>query len=85
LVLLSGHLGPVVFFYHLCNGIRHLSWDVGYRAAMPIATVMPTSPRQWSVRALRCHTVMNCTKTCPKGLNPALAIANTKHMMAERG
>jgi succinate dehydrogenase / fumarate reductase iron-sulfur subunit len=28
---------------------------------------------------------MNCTKTCPKGLNPARAIANTKRMMAERG
>ena len=23
----------------------------------------------------RCHTIMNCTKTCPKGLNPGLAIA----------
>jgi len=26
----------------------------------------------------RCHTIMNCTKTCPKGLNPALAIASIK-------
>lgn len=25
------------------------------------------------------------TKTCPKGLNPARAISNTKRMMAERG
>jgi hypothetical protein len=38
-----------------------------------------------AVRAHRCHTIMNCTKTCPKGLNPARAIANTNHMMAERG
>jgi L-lactate dehydrogenase complex protein LldE len=28
---------------------------------------------------------MNCTEACPKGLNPARAIANTKRMMAERG
>jgi succinate dehydrogenase / fumarate reductase, iron-sulfur subunit len=28
---------------------------------------------------------MNCTNTCPKGLNPARAISNTKRMMAERG
>jgi succinate dehydrogenase/fumarate reductase-like Fe-S protein len=28
---------------------------------------------------------MNCTWTCPKGLNPARAISNTKRMMAERG
>jgi succinate dehydrogenase / fumarate reductase iron-sulfur subunit len=26
----------------------------------------------------RCHTIMNCTKTCPKGLNPAAAIAKLK-------
>lgn len=26
----------------------------------------------------RCHTIMNCTKTCPKGLNPAKAIAGIK-------
>mgnify|MGYP000429211824 CR=1 FL=1 len=24
----------------------------------------------------RCHTIMNCTNTCPKGLNPAKAIAS---------
>jgi succinate dehydrogenase / fumarate reductase iron-sulfur subunit len=27
---------------------------------------------------------MNCTKTCPKGLNPAKAIAEIKKMMLER-
>lgn len=32
----------------------------------------------------RCHTIMNCTKTCPKGLNPAEAIAETKKLLAER-
>ena len=35
-------------------------------------------------RLYRCHTIMNCTNTCPKGLNPAKAIAETKKMMAER-
>uniref|UniRef100_A0A194APN5 Succinate dehydrogenase [ubiquinone] iron-sulfur subunit, mitochondrial n=1 Tax=Pinctada fucata TaxID=50426 RepID=A0A194APN5_PINFU len=30
----------------------------------------------------RCHTIMNCTKTCPKGLNPGLAIGEIKKMMA---
>lgn len=29
----------------------------------------------------RCHTIMNCTSTCPKGLNPAKAIAEIKKMM----
>ena len=32
----------------------------------------------------RCHTIMNCTKTCPKGLNPAKAISSLKQMMVER-
>ncbi|MDP9127092.1 MAG: succinate dehydrogenase iron-sulfur subunit [Pseudomonadota bacterium] len=32
----------------------------------------------------RCHTIMNCTNTCPKGLNPAKAIAQTKQMLVER-
>ena len=32
----------------------------------------------------RCHTIMNCTQTCPKGLNPAKAIAEIKKMMVER-
>ncbi len=28
----------------------------------------------------RCHTIMNCTRTCPKGLNPAKAIAEIKKL-----
>lgn len=31
----------------------------------------------------RCHTIMNCTKTCPKGLNPGLAIGEIKKMLAK--
>ena len=32
----------------------------------------------------RCHTIMNCTQVCPKGLNPAKAIAEIKMMMVNR-
>jgi succinate dehydrogenase / fumarate reductase iron-sulfur subunit len=35
-------------------------------------------------RLYRCHTIMNCTQTCPKGLKPAKAIAKIKMMMVER-
>ena len=28
----------------------------------------------------RCHTIMNCTKTCPKNLNPAKAISEIKKL-----
>jgi len=32
----------------------------------------------------RCHTIMNCANACPKGLNPAKAIAETKKLELER-
>ena len=32
----------------------------------------------------RCHTIMNCVKVCPKGLNPAKAIAETKKLLVQR-
>lgn len=35
-------------------------------------------------RIYRCHTIMNCTNACPKDLNPAKAIAETKKMLAAR-
>ena len=35
-------------------------------------------------RLYRCHTIMNCSKTCPKGLNPAQAIAEIKKLLVER-
>ena len=38
-----------------------------------------------SFKLYRCHTIMNCTETCPKGLNPAKAIAEIKKMLVERG
>lgn len=35
-------------------------------------------------RLYRCHTIYNCTEVCPKGLNPAKAIAEVKKLVAER-
>merc|ERR1711871_758055 len=33
-------------------------------------------------KVYRCHTIMNCAKTCPKHLNPGLAIAKIKLAIA---
>ena len=33
----------------------------------------------------RCHTIMNCVDACPKGLNPAKAIAEIKKRLVQRG
>ena len=35
-------------------------------------------------RLYRCHTIMNCAKACPKGLNPAKAIGELQKLMIER-
>jgi succinate dehydrogenase / fumarate reductase iron-sulfur subunit len=35
-------------------------------------------------RLYRCHTILNCTRVCPKGLNPAKAIAEIKKRLVER-
>jgi succinate dehydrogenase / fumarate reductase iron-sulfur subunit len=35
-------------------------------------------------RLYRCHTILNCSKACPKSLNPAKAIAEIKKSMVER-
>ncbi len=37
-----------------------------------------------SFKLYRCHTIMNCAKTCPKDLNPAKAIGNIKQKIVER-
>ena len=40
-------LWSVAFFYHLCNGIRHLVWDAGYgfESGRLITAGTPCSPR----------------------------------------
>lgn len=35
-------------------------------------------------RLFRCHTIMNCTDVCPKGLNPTRAIGNIRNLMLKR-
>lgn len=42
------------------------------------ATVKRLNALEDPYKLYRCHTIMNCTKTCPKGLNPAQAIGDIK-------
>ncbi|MGB8182367.1 MAG: succinate dehydrogenase iron-sulfur subunit [Stellaceae bacterium] len=35
-------------------------------------------------KVYRCHTIMNCTRTCPKSLNPAQAIGEIKKKLVAR-
>ena len=35
-------------------------------------------------RLFRCRTIMNCTDVCPKGLSPAYAISEIRHLLVSR-
>jgi succinate dehydrogenase / fumarate reductase, iron-sulfur subunit len=35
-------------------------------------------------RLFRCHTIMNCTDVCPKGLNPSQAIGHIRQLLLKR-
>ena len=53
---------------------------------LSIAEILPKKERLSNLadkfKLFRCHTIMNCTKTCPKNLNPAKAISHIKTMLA---
>ena len=72
------------------NGDRYLGPAVLLQAARWIndsrdeATGERLDQLEDPFRLYRCHTIMNCTTTCPKGLNPAKAIADIKLKMVER-
>ena len=72
----SGHryLGPAV----LLNAYR---WIAESRDE---ATEERLDALQDPFRLYACHTIMNCTATCPKGLNPGNAIALIKQAVAQR-
>ena len=72
------------------NGDRYLGPAVLLQAARWIndsrdeATGERLDQLEDPFRLYRCHTIMNCTTSCPKGLNPAKAIAEIKLKMVER-
>ena len=73
-----------------CNGDKYLGpaallnayrWIIDSRDQ---ATSERLEDLQDPFKLYRCHTIMNCTKTCPKGLNPAKSIAEIKKLMVEK-
>lgn len=50
----------------------------------------PRTARDWAnllhdlFKLYRCHTIMNCANTCPKGANPAKAIVEIKQLLVNR-
>lgn len=68
------YLGPAIL-------LQAYRWIVDSRDEM---TGERLDDLQDPFRLYRCHTILNCTKTCPKGLNPGRAIAETKKLIFER-
>ena len=71
--VLERHAHAVVILFDCRNGIAEDRLD---------ATI---DELEDPFRLYRCHTIMNCANTCPKGLNPAEAIGEIKQMMVKRG
>ena len=69
------------------SGATRVVHDWGYRWLVDTCDEM-TGERlddlEDPFRLYRCHTIMNCANNCPKGLNPAKAIAETKKLLARR-
>ncbi|SGY99295.1 BQ5605_C034g11278 [Microbotryum silenes-dioicae] len=68
----AGYLGPAVL-------MQAYRWIADSRDQM---TSKRLEQLQNPFSLYRCHTIFNCTKTCPKGLNPAKAIAALKQEMS---
>ncbi|EGV66514.1 succinate dehydrogenase complex, subunit B [Yamadazyma tenuis] len=66
------YLGPAVL-------MQAYRWLIDSRDE---ATKIRKEMLQNSMSLYRCHTIMNCAKTCPKGLNPGRAIAEIKKQLA---
>lgn len=69
------YLGPAVL-------LQNNRWIVDSRDDMKEARLKSLDD---SFKLYRCHTIMNCTNTCPKNLNPAKAIAEIKNNLSHLG
>jgi succinate dehydrogenase / fumarate reductase iron-sulfur subunit len=68
------YLGPAIL-------LQAQRWIVDSRDE---ATAQRLDELEDPFKLYRCHTIMNCTQACPKGLNPAKAIGKIKQAIAER-
>jgi len=70
----GGYLGPAVL-------LQAYRWIADSRDSIQKDRLALLSDEQ--MKLYKCHTIMNCTRVCPKHLNPGLAIAKIKHLMAK--
>eukprot|EP01097_Dermamoeba_algensis_P006818 TRINITY_DN4254_c0_g1_i1.p1 TRINITY_DN4254_c0_g1~~TRINITY_DN4254_c0_g1_i1.p1 ORF type:complete len:264 (-),score=59.79 TRINITY_DN4254_c0_g1_i1:79-870(-) len=70
----EGYLGPAVL-------LQSYRWIVDSRDTSKVDRLKKLADKELKVYA--CHTIMNCTNTCPKHLNPGLAISKLKALANE--
>lgn len=54
----------------------------GKSVSEPLRCLLAVVTMRYVSQLYRCHTIMNCSKTCPKHLNPGKAIAHIKKEIA---
>lgn len=69
----SSYLGPAIL-------LQAYRWIVDSR---DIKTQSRLKFLDHKMRLFRCHTIMNCSKTCPKSLNPGKAISFIKYKLSK--
>ena len=70
------YLGPAVL-------MQAYRWMIDSRDEVLLKRMEMMNENGYSL--YRCHTILNCTKTCPKNLNPGEAIAGIKKIMLDYG
>lgn len=70
----NGYLGPAIL-------LQAYRWIADSRDE---ATGQRLDDLDDPFRLYRCHTIMNCTNTCPKGLNPGRAVGEIKTALVKR-
>jgi len=68
------YLGPAVL-------LQAYRWLIDSRDSAKAERIQFLSQTEGKV--YKCHTIMNCTRTCPKGLNPGKAIQRVKNTIAK--
>lgn len=67
----DSYLGPAIL-------IQSYRWIMDSRDTSTLERIYDLND---TFKLYRCHSIMNCTQACPKGLNPALAITNIKKLV----
>ncbi|EGG22681.1 succinate dehydrogenase [Cavenderia fasciculata] len=70
----GGYLGPAVL-------LQAYRWIADSRDSIQKSRLESLSTDD--LKVYKCHTILNCTRVCPKGLNPALAISKIKSLLAK--